>query len=46
MEEDNSMDQELPFDQLAEIVDAVGDKLDVIWKEVFIEELICLKLYH
>ena len=31
MEEDNLMDlSRSPFDQLAEIVDAVGDKLDVI----------------
>ena len=35
-----------PFDQLAEIVDTVGDKLDVICEEVFIEELICLKHYR
>ena len=34
-----------PFDQLAEIVDAVGDKLMLFVKEEFIEELICLKHY-
>ena len=35
-----------PFDQLAEIVDAVGDKLDEFVKVGFIEEHICLKLYR
>ena len=34
-----------PFDQIAEIVDAVGDKLDVICEEDFREGHICLKLY-
>ena len=34
-----------PFDQLAEIVDAVGDKLDVICEGGIIET-ICLKHYH
>ena len=35
-----------PFDQLAEIVDAVGDKLDVICEGGIIEELTCLKHYR
>ena len=34
-----------PFDQIAEIVDAVGDKLDVICEGGFQEAHICLKLY-
>ena len=46
MGEDNLDGSRAPFDQLAEIVDAVGDKLDVICEGGFQRGTHMLKAYH